>query len=361
MLSEVDYQEAVRRYKNMKVSGHERQRYHALILVQQGYSHREVAEILLVDEDTVGRWVRQYQERGLGGLRNDERWGGEHGQRELSPEQGEELTRVLGTEAMAGTQVGSGWTNKAVRHLLTERFGVSYSKSGVRHLFAHIGWSYQRGRKLYLRRDPLDQERYEEETRAVLAKYARNGQQVIPLASDQSKVYVAGTLGRRWSPIGQQPLVADGARQKQAENLYGAVHLGTGAEIAPFAIDWQDSDATLRWYELLLAACPQGQILLWQDQAPHHTSEEVEDWLATQPRIAVLAFPKYTPEENPKEATWKDLKEEVSHHHWHETMADLRTAIDGYYQAGKTHVVHFLRKFGYRWHKGIIEPLPQTV
>jgi transposase len=361
MLSEADYQEAVRRYKDMKVNGHERQRYHALILVHQGYSHREVAEILLVDEDTVGRWVRQYQERGLEGLLNDGQWGGEHGQRELSPEQMAELRRVLGTEAMAGTKVGSGWTTKAVRHLISERFGVTYSKSGVRNLFAHIGWSYQRGRKLYIRRDPVDQERYEEETHAVLANYARNGQPVVPLASDQSKVYLEGTLGRRWSPIGQQPVVADGARQKLAENLYGAVHLGTGAEVAPFAIDWQDSDATIRWYELLLDACPQGQILLWQDQAPHHTSEEVEEWLATQPRIAVIAFPKYTPEENPKEATWKDLKEEVSHHHWHETLADLRTAIDGYYQAGKKHIVNFLQKFGYRWRNGVIEPFPQTV
>jgi transposase len=361
MLSESDYQEAVRRYKNMKVNGHERQRYHALILLTQGYTQSKVAEILLVDEDTVRRWVRQYKEQGLGGLRNHEQWGGEHGQRELSPEQVMELRRVLSTEAMAGTQVGSGWTNKAVRALLTARWGVKYSKSGVRYLFAHLGWSYQRGRKLYIRRDPLDQARYEEETRAVLAKYARNGQKVIPLASDQSKVYLEGTLGRRWNPMGQQPVVADGARQKQAENLYGAVHLGTGAEVAPFAIDWQDSDATLRWYELLLSACPQGQILLWQDQAPHHTSEEVEDWLATQPRITVIAFPKYTPEENPKEATWKDLKEEVSHHHWHETMTELRTAIDGYYQAGKKHVVNFLQKFGYRWDKGILEPLPQTV
>jgi len=206
----------------------------------------------------------------------------------------------------------------------------------------------------------VDQARYEEETRAVLAKYARNGKPVIPLASDQSKVYLEGTLARRWNPIGQQPLVADGARQKQAENLYGAVHLGTGAEVAPFAIDWQDSDATIRWYELLLTECPQGQLLVWQDQAPHHTSEEVEEWLATQPRVTVIAFPKYTPEENPKEATWKDLKEEVSHHHWHETMTDLRTAIDGYYQAGKTHVVNFLQKFGYRWNAGILEPLPQT-
>lgn len=361
MLSETDYQEAVRRYKNMRVKGHERQRYHALILVHQGYSYREVGQILLVDEETIRRWVQQYHERGLAGLRNEPQWGGEHGQRELPEEQGETLKRMLGAEAMAGTKVGSGWTNKAVRQLITERFGVAYRKSGMRKLFAHLGWSYQRGRKLYSRRDPDDQARYELETQAVLAKYARTGKPVVPLAGDQSKVYLAGTLGRRWNPIGQQPVVADGARQKRAETLYGAVQLGTGAEVAPFAIDWQDSDATIRWYELLWEECPQGQILLGQDQAPPHTSEEVEEWLETQSRIAVIAFPKYTPEENPKEATWKDLKAEVSHHHWHETLADLRTAIDGYYQAGKKHVVHFLQKFGYRWVKGVIEPLPQTV
>ena len=231
---------------------------------------------------------------------------------------------------MRGTQVGRGWTNKAVGQRITERFGATYSKSGVRKLFAHRGWSYQRGCKLSIRRDPVDQSRYEWEPQAVLAKYARNGQPGVPLASDQSKVYLEGTLGRRWNPIGQQPVVADGARQKRAENLYGAVHLGTGAEAAPFAIDWQDSDAPIRWYELLLAECPQGQILLWQDQAPHHISAEGEEWGEAQSRSEVIAFPKYTPEENPKEATWKEHKDAVSHPHGHETLADLRPAIDGY-------------------------------
>jgi transposase len=154
--------------------------------------------------------------------------------------------------------------------------------------------------------------------------------------------------------------VPDGARSKQADNLYGAVHLGTGAEVAPFAIDWQDSEATIWWYERVLAACPKGQIVLWQDQAPHHTSEEVEDWLAAHPRIEVIAFPKYTPEENPKEQTWKALKEEVSHHHWHETLADLQAAVNTYYQTGKRHVVNFLEKFGYTWQAGVLQPLSQT-
>src|SRR5215813_6200041 len=135
MLSESDYREAVRRYKNMRVNGHERQRCHALILVHQGYSYREVAQILMVDEETISRWVRQYQERGLVGLVNDRQWGGEHGQRELSAEQVDALTRLLREEAMPGTKLGSGWTNKAVRQLVAERFGVQYSKSGMRKLF----------------------------------------------------------------------------------------------------------------------------------------------------------------------------------------------------------------------------------
>lgn len=360
MLSEADYEEAVRRYKNMKLDGHARQRCHALILVQQEYSYREIAAILLVDERTISRWVEQYETSRLPGLQNDPKWGGAHQQSELNDTQMEELQKLLRETSMPGTTVGSGWTNKAVRALIAQTFTVSYGKSGMRKLFARLGWSYQRGRKLYHRRTPEDQARYERETRATLADLAQRGVKVVPLASDQSKVYLEGTVGRRWNPIGEQPLIPDGARSKRAENLYGAVHLGTGAEVAPFAIDWQDSDATICWYEQVLKACPRGEIVIWQDQAPHHTSEEVEEWLAKHPRIRVVDFPKYTPEENPKEKTWKDLKEEVSHHHWHETINDLRQAVDSYYQAGKQHVVNFLEKFGYTWQDGVIYALPQT-
>ena len=53
MLSEDDYREACRRYKDKRTKLPERLRYHALILVTQGYSYREVGRILLVDEESV--------------------------------------------------------------------------------------------------------------------------------------------------------------------------------------------------------------------------------------------------------------------------------------------------------------------
>ena len=352
MLGEEDYAEACRRYKDRRTKLSERQRYHALILATQGYSYREIGRILLVDEESISRWVALYQATGLNGLKIHPGWGGEHGQRLLEAEQLEGLKQALAAEAMPGTKAGSGWTAKAVRKLLRDRYGISYSKSGVRKLLTEIGWSYQCGRKLYIRRSVAEQARFVLETEEVLAAYAASGERVVPLAGDQSKVYLEATLARRWNPVGQQPLVADGARAKQAENIYGAIHLGTGEETSTFCIDWQDSDATIRWLEMMLEEHPSGQILLWIDGAPHHTSEEVEEWLGEHRRIRVTHFPAYTPEENPKEATWKRMKEEVSHHQWHETMAELRKAINDYYRTAKQHSVNFLAKFGYGWNDG---------
>jgi transposase len=358
VFSAEDYTEACRRYKDKRTKFHERQRYHALILVTQGYKYDEVSRILLLTDEAIRQWVTRYESHGLEGLQNHPGWGGEHGQRCVNTEQLADLHHFLQREAMPGTQVGSGWTGKAIRQVIQERFGVCYSKSGVRKLLHLLGWSYQRGRKLYCRRRPEEQARYVLETEETLAQYAASGEPVVPLAGDQSKVYLEGTLARRWNPIGHQPLVAHGARSKKAENIYGAIHLGTGEEGSSFVIDWQDSEATTRWLELILEDHPHGQILLWLDQAPHHTSEEVEEWLAAHPRLQVIHFPAYTPEENPKEGTWKALKEEVSHHHWHETLADLSQAIDTSYQTVKQHTVNFLRKFGYGWHAGKLYALP---
>ncbi len=77
MLTEADYAEACQRYKDRRTKLPERQRYHALILVTQGDSYREVGRILLVDEASISQWVTLYQAAGLEGLKNHPGWGGE--------------------------------------------------------------------------------------------------------------------------------------------------------------------------------------------------------------------------------------------------------------------------------------------
>src|SRR4029453_9649670 len=95
VLSENDYAEACRRYKEKRTKFQEPQRYHALILVTQGYSYHEVSRILLVTEEAIRQWVARYETKGLAGLENHPRWGGEHGQRGISTEQLTALEQFL--------------------------------------------------------------------------------------------------------------------------------------------------------------------------------------------------------------------------------------------------------------------------
>src|SRR5207248_5558829 len=258
MLTHDDYLEATKRFKDKKRNAHERLRCHALLLVSKGYSTSQIADILFLDEDTIRRWQRRYQEKGLDGLQNNPLWGGEHTQRRLNQPDLARLSTLLESEAQPGTAAGSGWTLKAIRQLIQERFSSRYSRRGVCKLLRGMGWSYQRGRKLYIRRSEVEQARFELDTREILKEFAQTGQVVTPLAGDQSKVYLEGTIARRWNPKGQQPLIADGARSKQAENIYGALHLGTGEDVATFCSDWQDSDATMAWLEMILSEFPRG-------------------------------------------------------------------------------------------------------
>jgi transposase len=353
-----DYLEAWRLYKERRTHPRERTRYHALVLVYKGYTYEQIADVLLVDAGSVSRWMDIYQQRGLAGLKNNPRWGGEHGQRRLTSEQITRLGTLLGEEAMPGTEVGSGWTLRAVVDLVCERFCVRYSQRGMRKILHLMGWSWQRGRALYIKRTADEQARFEAETHLVLAELAASGGRVTPLAGDQTRVYLEGTVGKRWSPIGQQPRIPDSSRTKYAENIYGAEHLGTGAEVAPFSIDFQDASATVVWLELVVRAIPRGTIVLWLDSAPHLTDPEVEEWLDRHRRVRVIRFPKYTPEENPKERTWKALKEEVSHHCFHPTKQSLSEKVDEFYQTARRHTVSFLQRFGYFWENGRIHPLP---
>lgn len=86
MLSTEDYTEACRRYKDKRTKVPERQRYHALILVTQGYKYDEVSRSLLLTEGAIRQWVARDESHGREGLQNHPSWGGEHGQRCVNTE-----------------------------------------------------------------------------------------------------------------------------------------------------------------------------------------------------------------------------------------------------------------------------------
>jgi transposase len=341
----------------MKHDPHERQRCHALLLLTDGYSVEEVADILRVDEATIWRWVKQYREGGLEGM--GLRSGGDQGQSPLAEAERKELDEHLRTTAAVGGKTGSGWTIKQIIAVVKEKFQVEYSPRGMRHVLAQIEWSYQKSRVKYIKQDNQKVEDFEKRLCAALQDVAETGEPVHPFAEDEVKLYLEGTNGYRWNPVGQQPVVADGSRGKKSISLYGAVHLGTGEEFT-LQTDWQESTWTTTYLDAVDKAYPEGWIVWLWDNAPHHTSREVAMWFEAHPRFIVVPLPPYSPDLNPKEQTWQCMREDLTHNHWYDSIEDLIQVVCHYYKKGQRRVTHFLEQFGFCWENGFIKPLPQT-
>jgi transposase len=107
-------------------------------------------------------------------------------------------------------------------------------------------------------------------------------------------------------------------------NWYGAYDFSEGR-----CFIWHEghcnSDHTINFLERLAAWLNEStrQVVLIWDGASYHRSNQVRT-CAEQLGFQILPLPGYSPDLNPIEGLWKWLREVVTHHYCHETLAELR-------------------------------------
>lgn len=78
-------------------------------------------------------------------------------------------------------------------------------------------------------------------------------------------------------------------------------------------------------------------LLLW-DNGGSHKSEEVKQWLSDNPGIVELDnFPPYSPEFNPIEHTWKELKKHINHLRGTSTLEEIMIAANRFLKNKQFH------------------------
>ncbi len=143
------------------------------------------------------------------------------------------------------------------------------------------------------------------------------------LAEDEASLYLQATLMRVWAPRGQPPVVAaDPGRAKTS--FYGTLNLRTGEEIVMQA-EKMNAQTTAAHLEQLLAAHPEGPLLLLWDRAPWHRGEAIREVLSAHPRLEIVQFPVAAPDLNPQEHVWKAARAAVSHNHTACQLSTLAT------------------------------------
>lgn len=127
---------------------------------------------------------------------------------------------------------------------------------------------------------------------------------------DEAACYLLPFLSRTWAPRGQTPIIAGKA---------GREHLSLIAALAPngrLYLSGQGkafkSEQVVEFLEYLCRRYRKKDLIVIWDGATIHRSQAVKEFLAKKSgRVHLVALPEYSPELNPVELLWSQLKREL--------------------------------------------------
>ncbi len=146
------------------------------------------------------------------------------------------------------------------------------------------------------------------------------------LFGDEASFAQWGSLGYTWAPKGSQPLVKT-TGQRKAYKVFGLSAYFSGR------LFWQGHSARFTsasycaFLSEVLAATTQ-PIFLIQDVACYPTSAATRAFFAAHAaRVPVFQLPTYSPDYNPIEHLWRNVKRARTHNRYVATFADLSAAV----------------------------------
>jgi putative transposase len=125
-------------------------------------------------------------------------------------------------------------------------------------------------------------------------------------AQDESRVGLLPIVRRRITACGVQP-IATGTHQFDNVYLYGAVDPTTGASFF-LELPWLNTRAFQVWVDHFAHAFPHSFHLLVLDHGAFHKAKALQ-WPSN---LVPIFLPPYSPELNPIERLWRDLKDKLA-------------------------------------------------
>jgi len=282
-------------------------RFRAVEQVAAGAHPEDVAAALGMHAKTVYGWLAKKRAGGEAALRARPVPGRPP---KLTAEQARRVfTLVAGTDPRQLQFEFALWTRDMVRELIDREFGVALSSSAVGRLLRRLGLSPQRPLWRAWQADPEKVQAWKDiEFPAIRARARTEGATVY--FGDEAGIRSDHHAGTTWAPVGKTPVVkATGARHSlnliSAVTAQGLLRYTTyhGSLTGPVFIEFckklltDTEKATGRGVYLIV------------DGHPVHKAKKVKEWVAsTKGRFQLFVLPPYSPQLNPDEWVWKNIK-----------------------------------------------------
>lgn len=298
----------LRSQHRLEKNGRIRDRIKAVLLSNKGWSHVRIAEALFLDDETVARHIREYQESEKLHLGS----GGSHSK--LSVEQSEELIEHLSAQVYVKVE-------DICIHVLSH-YGVNYTISGMTSWLHFHGFSYKKPKGSPAKANPVHQ--------ADWIGFYEDLQNTTPKDEpiefgDGVHPTMATKISYGWIRTGTDKLISTtGSRTRM--NLMGSINLeDMGVTIRDY--DTLNSESMSQHFDLLKEKYPGApRIHLILDQGRYNTSQETKK-AAKNKGIVIHYLPAYSPNLNPIERLWKVMNEYVRDNRYFENAKEFRRSI----------------------------------
>jgi transposase len=297
-------------------------RIHALLAIAEGQSVAEVAELLHLGEQTVRDYLWAFIRRGVDSLSYKRPSGRPP---KLTKTQRKELADLITAGPEAAGYVSACWTTPVIGDLILTRFGVEYHPHYICTLLDELGFSFQKARFVSDHLDEAARQRWLTETWPAIRQLAHEKQAMI-LFGDEASFAQWGSLSYTWARKGQQPTVKTSGKRK-GYKVFGLIDFFSGRLFWKGHTDRFNTDS----YQAFLADVlqqTQQHIVLIQDGARYHTSKAMQEFFAAHAdRLTRYQLPAYSPDFNPIEYLWRNVRKEATHLKYFADFADLTQKV----------------------------------
>lgn len=269
----------------------------------EGVHPDEVAQVLGMARSAVFKWVAAYREGGVDALRAKPVPGRPS---KLSGQQLARLYRlIVGGDPRQLQFDFDLWTRDRVRELIRREFDVRLSAVSVGRLLRKLGLSPQRPLWRAWQQDPEKVERWKTEEFPTIQAEAKKAGSSIWFA-DEAGLRTDYHAGTTWAPVGQTPVVKTTGRRASV-NMISAV---TGRGELRFMVHEGGVNATvfLTFVKRLVADADRPVFLVMDNHSVHRSKKLRQFAEDSDGRLRLFYLPPYSPELNPDEWVWKNVK-----------------------------------------------------